>query len=98
MLILGGLIYYNKTKYDGDYKIVVEKIDSESPDRHLKVLRNNKETKDYKHIIYKKGDIEAILCYVDNPSVNVFSIDVDKLTIVLPNDKEVEAKVIREDK
>ena len=96
-LIIGFLFYRNSNNYDGFYEVYVEKIDDLSPDRNLIVKRNGKETKKYKHIIYENGDKKAILCYSENPSVNVFSLDVDELTIVLPNDEEKIAKLVKEE-
>ncbi len=98
LLIIGFLLYRNSNNYDGIYVIYVEKIDDFSPDRHLIVKRDGKITTKYKHIKYEKGDKKAILCYSENPTVNVFSLDIDELTIVLPNDEEKIAKVIKEEK
>ena len=93
---LSFLIYKNINNYKGDYLIYAEKIDDLSPDRILKVTKNGKETKKYKYIRYDKGNIKEILCYPESSAVNVFSLDVEELTIVLPNDEEVIAKIIKE--
>ena len=98
LLIIGFLLYRNSNNYDGIYEIYVDKIDDLSPDRHLIVKRNGNETKKYKYIRYENGDKKAILCYSENPTANVFSLDVDELTIVLPNDEEKIAKIIKEEK
>lgn len=98
VLIVGFIIYKVNTNYDGDYEIVVEIIDDYSPDRKLIVKRNGKATLKYKYIIYRKDDINAILCYSDNAVVNVFSLDLDELVIVLPDDTEKIAKVVKEEK
>lgn len=98
LLIIGFLYYGNSNNYDGIYEIYVKKIDDISPDRHLIVKRNGKDTNKYKYIRYEKGDKKAILCYSENPTVNVFSLNTDELTIVLPNDEEKIAKVLKEEK
>ena len=98
LLIIGFLLYRNSNNYDGIYEIYVEKIDDLSPDRHLIVRRNGKETNKYKYIRYEKDDKKAILCYSENSTVNVFSLDVDELTIILPNNEEKIAKIIKEEK
>ncbi len=98
ILLIGGLLtfLYFSSNDSGAYEIQVELVDDRSPDRTLKVIKNGKEVKDYKHIKYK--DNGAILCYQKNPTVNVFELDKDELIIVLANDKEVVAKLIRKDK
>jgi uncharacterized protein YxeA len=98
LIVIGYFILRKSDNYDGIYEIYVEKIDDLSPDRHLIVKRNGKITTKYKHIRYEKGDKKAILCYSENPTVNVFSLDVDELTIVLPNSEEKIAKIIKEEK
>ena len=98
MIITTFLLYQKSDNYDGIYEIYVEKVDDLSPDRRLIVKRNGKETNDYKYIWYEKGDNKAILCYAKSAVVNVFSLDVDELKIILPNDEEKMAKVIREEK
>jgi len=91
-IIAIGFLVFNKSD---NYEIRVDKVDDRSPDRKLIVLKNGKEFKDYKHIKYDNKK-EIILCYQKNPTVNVFELE-DKLVIVLSNDKEVLAKVIRND-
>lgn len=98
LVVIGLVVYKNYNNYDGIYEIYVEKIDDLSPDRHLIVKRNGKETKKYKHIRYENGDKKAILCYSDNPTTNVFNLDVSELIILLPNDEEKIAKIIKEEK
>lgn len=98
LITIGYFIYMNSNDYSGTYEIYVERIDDLSPDRHLVVKRNNKITLKYKYIKYEKDNIKGILCYSENPTVNVFSLDVDELKIVLPNDEEIIAKLIKEEK
>lgn len=90
------MIVLKKDDYSGNYKIKVVVFDQNTPDRKIVVLRNDKETDKYKYIKYKEGK-NVILCYQKNPTVNMHDIK-DELIIVLPNDKEVTAKVIKEDK
>jgi len=91
IIILSGVIYFlARDKYSGTYEIKVELVDDKSPDRVLVVLRNGKETKEYKYIKYVDG---VILCEQKNSTVNMFEIE-DELIIVLPNDSEVKAKVL----
>ncbi len=96
LIIVGLFIILKKDDYSGDYQIKVEVFDSRTPDRKLIVLRNEKETKEYKYIKYNDGK-NTILCYQENPTANMYEIN-DELIVVLPNDKEVIAKVIKEDK
>lgn len=97
LLLIGFLFYENANKYNGNYEIQVEKIDNNSPDRHLKVLKNGTETEKYKYIAFKENK-DIILCYQTNATVNVFELDnIDELIVVLPNDKEVIARVIKEE-
>ena len=97
LLLIGFLFYENANKYNGNYEIKIEKIDNNSPDRRLIVLKDGEKTTKYKHIAFKENK-SIILCYQKNSTVNVFELDnIDELLIVLPNDKEVIAKVIRED-
>ena len=98
LIIIGFLLYRNSNNYDGIYEIYVEKIDDLSPDRRLVVKKNGKDTLKYKYIKYENGDKKAILCYSKNSTVNVFSLDVDELIIVLPNEEEKIAKIIKEEK
>ena len=98
VIMIGFLIFKNFNSYDGTYEIYTQVIDNLSPDRHLIVKRNGKETNKYKYIVYKNGEKEAILCYSENPTVNKFSLDVEELTIVLPNNEEKVAKIIKEEK
>lgn len=95
-LVVGLFMILSKDNYLGDYQIKVEVIDEQTPDRKLIVLRNGTETKKYKHIKYNDGK-NTILCYQENPTANKHEIE-DELIVVLPNDKEVIAKVIKEDK
>ena len=98
LLIIGFLLYRNSNNYDGIYEIYVEIIDDLSPDRHLVVKKNGKTTTKYKYIEYDNGEKKAILCYSENPTVNVFSLDVNELKIILPNDEVKVAKIIKEEK
>ena len=98
LLIIGFLIYRNSDNYDGIYEIYVEKIDDRSPDRHLIVKKDGKETKKYKFIKYNNGEKNAILCSSDNATTNVFNLTMDELIIILPNDEEIVAKLIKEEK
>lgn len=98
LLIIIAIICLNFDNYDGNYQIYVNKIDDISPDRHLVVKRDGKETSKYKYIVYRKDDKEAILCYSENPTANIFSLDVDELIIVLPNNMEKKAILIKEEK
>ena len=97
MLVLG--VIYSKTynKYDGAYEIKVVKFDEKSPDRHLIVLKDGKETKKYEYIKYN-NDKNITVCKVENPTVNMYDIDVEELVIVFSNNSEAIAKVIREEK
>lgn len=98
LILLGVSYYFIKTnKKSDDYEIRVTLVDDRSPDRTLKVFKDGKETKNYKHIKYNNNK-NIILCYQKNPTVNVFEIDSDELVIVLSDDSEVIAKVVREDK
>lgn len=97
LLLIGFLLYKNANKYNGIYEIQIEKVDDNSPDRHLIVKKNGKKTNKYKHIIFKENK-DIILCYSENPTVNVFELnEIDELIIVLPNDKEVIAKIMKEE-
>ena len=99
-LIAIGLICYfvikNNSEVSETYEIQVDLVDSRSPDRTLTVLKNGKATKNYKHI--KLLDKDIILCYQKNPTVNMFELESDELIIVLSDDKEVVAKLVRKDK
>ena len=94
---IGLTYYFLKNDKSGTYEIHVELVDDRSPDRILKVFKNGKETNDYKHIKYddKKN---IILCYQENPAVNVFELDKDEMIVVLNSGEEVIAKLIRKDK
>ncbi len=96
LLIIGFLLYRNSNNYDGIYEIYVEKIDDLSPDRHLIIKKDGKETKNYKSIKYSNDGKEAILCYASNPVTNKYNLDIDELIIILPNDKDIKVKVIKE--
>ena len=98
VIALLTVLYFINNNYNGTYEIYTEKIDDISPDRKIIIKRNGKITNKYKYIIYKNNGNEAVLCYSENPVVNVFSLDVAELTIVLPNDDEVIAKLIKEEK
>ena len=95
LIIIILIVVLKKDDYSGNYQIKVIVFDEKTPDRKLVVLRNEKETDEYKYIKYK-DDKKIILCYQKNPTVNKFDIE-DELIIVLPNDKEVVAKVIKEE-
>ena len=97
-LIAVGLTWYflRDDEVSGNYEIEVTLVDERSPDRTLTVLKDGKATKNYKHIKYKDSDV--ILCYQKNPTVNMFELDSDEFIVVLSNDKEVVAKLIRKDK
>ena len=97
LILIGlGFYFYKVNQYTGTYKIKVNLIDDRSPDRLLVVYRNGKETTDYKYLRYKDNK-EVVLCYSETPAVNQFEIkDIDELVIVLPNDKEVVAKIEKE--
>lgn len=97
-MIIGVFLFKYFNNQNITYIIYAEKIDDLSPDRHLVVRKNGKETKKYKHIIYDNGTKRAILCYKSNPTANIFSLDIDELIIVLQNDKEVVAKLVKEEK
>ena len=94
IVALGVTYYLTRDKYAGTYEIQVELVDDRSPDRVLVVLKNGKKTNDYKHIEYEDG---VILCYQKNPTVNMHEIE-EKLIIVLPDDRKVTAKVLKEAK
>ena len=98
LVIIGFIFYRNSNNYDGIYEIYIEKIDDLSPDRYLIVKKDGKETKKYKYIKYSNGEKTAILCYSENPTTNIFNLNVEELTVVLPNDKEIIAKLIMEEK
>ena len=98
LIVIGFLVYRNTNNYDGVYEINIEKIDDLSPDVHLIVKRNVKATKKYKYIMYDNGEKKAILCYSENPTVNKFSLDLENLVIILPNDEQKIAKVVKEEK
>ena len=83
-------IFFNKKD---KYEIKTKAIDEYSPDMELIVLNNGNEIKDYKYIKYKNGDV--ILCYSTNPHVNKYELE-DELVIVMKDDKEVIAKVLKE--
>ena len=95
LLITISIIILKKDDYSGNYQIKVVVFDEKTPDRKLIVLRDEKETDKYKYITYK-DDKKIILCYQKNPTVNKFDIE-EELVIVLPNDKEVIAKVMKEE-
>ena len=97
-IALGVTYYFIRNNGSSEtYEIEVNLVDDRSPDRTLKVLKNGKETKNYKHIkLNDKRNI--ILCYQKNPTVNVFELESDELIIVLSDDKEVIAKLTRKDK
>ena len=100
LILIGGFLTYYFVKNNessGTYEIHVQLVDDKSPDRILKVLKNGKEFNNYKYIKYN-DDKNIILCYQKNPAVNMFELNKEELVIVLNNDKEVIAKVIREDK
>jgi len=97
LVLIGILLYKNANKYNGNYEIQVKKIDDNSPDRHLIVLKDGKKTNDYKKITFKENK-DIIICYQKNPTVNIFELDdINELLIILPNDKEVIAKIIKEE-
>ncbi len=96
LIVIGYFILRKSDNYDGIYEIYVEKIDDLSPDRHLIIKKDGKETKNYKSIKYSNDGKEAILCYASNPVTNKYNLDIDELIIILPNDKEIKAKVIKE--
>ena len=98
LLIIGFLLYRNSNSYDGIYEIYIETIDDRSPDRHLIVKKDGKETKKYKYIKYDNGEQKAILCSSENATTNVFNLTMDELIVVLPNDEEIIAKIIKEEK
>ena len=75
-----------------NYKIKIKKVDDYSPDRTIVVLKNDKEFNDYKYIKYKDDDKDIILCYSENPTVNVFDLNDDDFIIVLEDKKEIVIK------
>ena len=96
VIIAAGLIcYFTRNTTPSTYEIRVDLVDDKSPDRTLVVLKDGKETKDYKYIRYSDG---VILCYQKNSTVNMYEIDSDELIVVLLDDTEVNAKIIRNDK
>lgn len=95
-LIISGVFVYNYWKSNGNYEIYIEKVDDNSPDRFLKVYRNGKSVNNYKYITFT-DEKETILCYSNNPTANVFELDVEELIIVLSNNKKVHAKIIKEE-
>ena len=96
VILIGGLLTYLfiKNNDSGTYEIQVELVDDRSPDRILKVLKDGKEYNNFKYIKYKSNNI--ILCYQKNPTVNMFELTEDELVIVLNDDKEVFAKIRKE--
>ena len=90
--LLLGLVLFKLIKSD-KYEIKIKSIDEYSPDVELIVMKNGKEFTDYNYIKYKKDDV--IICYSKNPVANKYELE-DELIIVLNNDKEVEAKVVKE--
>ena len=99
LLIVVVLLFYKSiNNYDGVYEIYVKEVDDYSPDRYLVVKRNGKETNKYQYIMYDNGEKQAILCYSKNPVANKFSLNVDNLIIILPNNEKKIAKLIKEEK
>ncbi len=98
LLCVFGVVYYKASnQYIGDYQIKVEKFDEKSPDRHLIVLKNGKETKKYDYIKYNDNS-DTIVCESTNPTVNIYDLDIEELVIVFSNKAEVIAKIIKEEK
>ena len=92
LILVGGVYFIIKASHVPVYEIKVELVDEKSPDRILVVLKDGKEFKDYKYIKYTDG---VILCQQKNPTVNVFEIE-DELIIVLTDDSEVTANLVKE--
>ena len=73
------------------YIVKVNLVDEKSPDRILKIYRDNQEI-DYKEIRKMNG---LLLCESDNSSIYYGEIKNEtKLKIILKNDKEVVAKIV----
>lgn len=91
LLITAYLIFFQKK----EYVVKIKKVDEYTPDIKLIVLLNEKEFSDYKYIKYNDEN-NVILCNSSNPTVNKYELEKeDKVVIVLNNDKEVIAEVVR---
>ena len=94
LILVGGVYFIIKASHVPVYEIKVELVDEKSPDRILVVLKDGKEFKDYKYIKYRSDGV--VLCNSNSPVVNQYDIDDTIFVIVLDDDKEVEAKVVKE--
>ena len=93
ILLTGGIIWF-VNRDDGNYTVKVSLVDEKSPDRKLTVYKDDKEI-EYKEIRKMSG---TLLCEADNSSVYFGEIkNESNLKIVLNNDKEVVAKVVKGD-
>ena len=93
MLALSILITLNITK-KSNYYIKTSAVDKNSPDVTLKVYKDDTKI-DVKAIYYSNG---VLLCKGNNLTTNKFNIkNDDKMTVVLKNNKEVVAKIIKEE-
>ena len=91
LIIIAYLILFPKKVY----VVKIKNVDDYTPDIKLSVLLNEKEFSDYKYIKYDDEN-NVILCYSSNPTVNKYELEKeDKVVIVLNNDKEVIAEVVR---
>ena len=91
LILTSGVFIVFKMK--NNYVVEIEMVDNKSPDRVLKVLKNDKEIEF--DSIYYLDDI--YICSSENPTVGKTAIkNIDKLKIKLKNGKTVVA-VIKED-
>ena len=91
LLITAYFLLFSKK----EYVVKISKIDEYTPDVKINVLLNDKEFNDYKYIKYNDKN-NIILCYSSNPTVNKYEIGKEnKVVIVLNNDYEVIAEVVR---
>ncbi len=97
ILLLGGIIFFviRNAKDDESkavYTVKVSLVDDKSPDRILTVYRNDKKI-EYKEIRKMNG---TLLCESNNSAVYFGEIkNESSLKIILKNDKEVVAKVMK---
>ncbi len=89
LLTVGIVLFANKDF--GTYIVKANLVDAKSPDRLLKVYKDDQEI-DYREIRKMSG---TLLCESDNASVYYGEIKKEKeLKIVLNNGKEVVAKIM----
>ena len=95
LLIIGPITFIViSDKTDNSYKIKLEKIDDNSPDRKLILYQNNKEV-EFKKIEYLDG---TILCKKNNPTIFFGDLDgIKKVIVTLKDDKKIKIKVIMEE-